>query len=103
MMSDAVTVPPGLLIRTMTALTSESSRGLLQLLAKAHEQRDARRRRADDQGLGLTFLGEKSRDVHQEDLRSAAALDGPLLERLDPWREVDRDESSRPRAHGRRP
>ena len=44
MMSDAVTVPPGLLMRTMTRLDVRVLGGLLQLLAKAHEQTDARRR-----------------------------------------------------------
>src|SRR5215813_6561663 len=84
MMSDAVTVPPGLLMRMISAFTSESSAAFLSSSRKRTSRPTRGARRPDDEGLGLTFFGEKPRDVRQHDLRPPVAFDGALLERLDP-------------------
>ncbi len=68
-------------------------RGFRELLADAHEQGHPRRgRAADDEARRATLVGEKSRDIQQEDLGAAMPFDRLLAERLDPRREVERDE-----------
>src|SRR2546430_16782906 len=69
--------------------------GLRELLSDADEQRHPRRgRRANDEARRAGLVGEESRDVQQEDLGAAAALDRLLPKRFDPRREVERDEGA---------
>src|SRR5437870_1111964 len=97
MMSAAVTVPPALLMRTTRALTLGSSSAFFRASRKRTSSGTRGGGRADDDRLRLPFFAQKSRDVRQEDLRLAGSLDSPLLERLDPRGQIDRDE----RAAGR--
>src|SRR5205807_3114362 len=67
--------------------------GLRELLPDADEQRHPRRGGpADDEARRAALVGEKPGDVQQEDLGATVTLDRLLLERLDPRREVEREQ-----------
>src|SRR5439155_462488 len=73
------------------------------IVVVADEEGHPRRGRGADHEAGrATLVGEEPRDVHEEDLGAAAALDRLLPERLDARREVERDERAAGEEHAQR-
>jgi len=88
----------GVVVGKVTSVSLEGTHvrvggGLRELLPNADQQRHPRRGGpADDEARRAALVGEKPGDVQQEDLGAAVPLDRLLLERLDPRREVERDQ-----------